>query len=119
MNCRMVVGNKRLKRVEMSDCTIQHGFRLVLTGYIPKEKTNDLSLLLATLLEKDSLSTGPELQRFKKRCREEGLIVWETTFFNYEIKSELNSEELEGKEVISITTYFHMYRTPKRWFNER
>lgn len=119
MNCRKVVGNKRLKRVEMSDCTTQHGFRLVVTGYIPKEKTNDLSLLLATLLEKDSLSTDPELQRFKKRCREEGLIIWETTFLNYEIKSELNSEELERKEIVSITTYFHMYRTPKRWFNER
>ncbi len=118
MNCKMVVGYNRLKRVEMSDCTTKHGFRLVLTGYIPKEKTNDLSVLLATLLEKDSLSTDAELQKFKRSCKKEGLIVLEKTFLNHEFKSDLNSEELGRKEVISVTTYFHMYRTPKRWFNE-
>ncbi len=119
MNCRMVVGDKKVKKVEMSDCTTKYGFRLVTTGYIPEEKTNDLSLLLATLLEKDSLSTDEEIQKFKKCCRKEGLIVCEKTFLNYEIKSELNSEETEQKEVASVTTYFHIHRTPKRWFNER
>ena len=113
-----VAGAKYLKRFEISDCTMQHGFRLVITGYIPEEKTNDLSLLLATLLEKDSLSTDPELQRFKKCCRKEGLIIWEKTYLSYELKSALNDEE-EDKRVPSVTTYFHMHRNPKRWFNER
>ena len=34
------------------------------------------------------------------------------------IENHNNIEELGRKEVISVTTYFHMYRTPKRWFNE-
>lgn len=51
MNCRMVVGNKRVKRVEISDCAKEYGFRIVATGIIPEEKTNDLSVLLEELLE--------------------------------------------------------------------
>lgn len=112
-----VAGAKYLKRFEISDCTMQHGFRLVITGYIPEEKTNDLSLLLATLLEKDSLSTDEELQKFKKNCRKEGFIITEKTYLWYEPKSALNDEK-DCTIVPSVTTYFNMHRNPKRRFNK-
>ena len=104
----MVVGEKYLKRFEVSDCTMTHGFRLVVIGYIPNKKLNDLSVLLA----------DGELKKFKKCCRKERLIIWEKTFLSYEPKSTLNDKE-EDNIVPSVTTYFHIHRTPIRWFLER
>lgn len=119
MNCSMSVGrNGVIKKVEMSDCTLSHGFRLVMIGHIPKEKNDDLSVLLANLLEEDSLSTDKELQKFKKNCRKEGFIITEKTYLWYEPKSALNDEK-DCTIVPSVTTYFHMHRNPKRWFNKR
>lgn len=120
MNYSVNVGRQGvLKNVEMSDCTLTHGFRLVLIGYIPRGKNDDLSVLLANLLEKDSLSTDEELQKFKRNCRKEGLIIIERTYLGYEPKSALNNEKRDYTIVPSVTTYFHMHRNPKRWFNER
>lgn len=118
MNCKLVVGEKYLKRFEVSDCTMTHGFRLVVIGYIPNKKLNDLSVLLAKLIENNSLSTDGELKKFKKCCRKERLIIWEKTFLSYEPKSTLNDKE-EDNIVPSVTTYFHIHRTPIRWFLER
>ena len=120
MNYSVNVGRQGvLKKVEMSDCTLTHGFRLVLIGYIPRGKNDDLSVLLANLLEKDSLSTDEELQKFKRCCRKEGFIITEKTYLGYESKSALNNEKRDRTVVPSVTTYFHIYRNPKRWFNER
>ena len=49
----------------------EYGATSMLIGYIPKGKNDDLSVLLANLLEKDSLSTDEELQKFKRCCRKE------------------------------------------------
>lgn len=120
MNYSMSVGrNGVVKKVEMSDCTLSHGFRLVMIGHIPKEKKDDLSVLLANLLEEDSLSTDEELQKFKKKCRKEGFIITEKTYLGYESKLALNDEKRDRTIVPTVSTYFHMHRNLKMWFNER
>ena len=120
MNYSMSVGrNGVIKNVEMSDCTLSHGFRLVMIGHIPKEKNDDLSVLLLNLLEEDSLSTDKELQKFKKNCRKEGFFITEKTYLNHEPKSALDDDKRDSTIVTSVTTYFRIHRTPKRWFNER
>ncbi len=115
MNCRMVVGDKRVKRVEISDCAKEYGFRIVATGIIPEEKTNDLSVLLEELLDKDTIPIGNEIVEFKKKFKKEGLLVFEKRYYNIEYLTQLNSELGTG-EIFSMTIKMHICRSPKWWF---
>ncbi len=115
MDCSMVMEKNRIKRVEISDCTNKYGFRIIARGIIPKEKTNDLSLLLKDLLDKDRIPIGNELVEFKKKFRKEGLIVSEHRYYNIEYLAQLNSELGIG-EVYAMTIEMHIMRSPKWWF---
>lgn len=115
MDCTLVMENNRIKKVEISDCAQNYGFRIIATGIIPNEKTNDLSILLKDLLDKDTIPIGNEMVEFKKKCRKEGLLVFEHRHYNVEYLAKLNSELGIG-EICAMTIEMHICRSPKWWF---
>ena len=115
MDCSMVMEKNRIKRVEISDCAHKYGFRIIARGTIPKKKTNDLSLLLKDLLDKDRIPIENELVEFKKKWRKEGLWVFEHRYYNIEYLAQLNALLGIG-EVYAMTIEMHVIRNPKWWF---